>query len=565
VSPFADFCDEWIVYQDDDLIVVDKPAGVPSQAADASHDDDLPVRLKRWLAARRGVSPDEVYLGVHQRLDRDTSGLVLYTLRREANAAIATQFEGRQVDKTYLAAVEGGALVDAGGERVLEHLLARGSEGRMQVVAEGVRGSRRASTRVALHARVGPRALLTLGCDTGRTHQLRVQLAHAGSPIAGDRLYGGPKALRLLLHATRLALDHPSSGRRLELSAPPPLELEHWLAHGAVDATSDRLLLRRALALALEARYRLGHARHAEQPTTAFRLFHRGADGAPDLAVDTYDDFLLAHFFGEALDARTEPVLDALDALGFAGIYVRHHPKQKNELGDARDPRYAPSEPSRGRSAPEEIVVYEHGLPFGVRLADGLRTGLFLDQRDNRQRVRALAQGKRVLNLFAYTGGFSLAALAGGAEHALCVDASRSALAWAERNVARIGAEGRHRVWHGDVIDVLGRLTRAGERFDLIVLDPPSYSKTRTRRFLATKDYATLAQSCMRVLAPEGEMLCCVNHHGVSQAKLRSDVRRAAQSAGRAVRRLKDLPPPLDFPTDPGDTPHSKSVLLCCE
>src|SRR5262245_54019260 len=106
---FPDFRPEWIVYRDDDLIVVDKPAGVPSQAAQVEHDDDLPARLKRFLARERGAAAeDDVYLGVHQRLDRDTSGLILYTLRREANAAIAAQFEARTIEKTYLAVVEAG-------------------------------------------------------------------------------------------------------------------------------------------------------------------------------------------------------------------------------------------------------------------------------------------------------------------------------------------------------------------------------------------------------------------------------------------------------------------------
>src|ERR1041385_7346188 len=104
---WPDFRAEWVVYEDEDLIVVDKPARVPSQAVEPSDDDDLVSRLKRWLGARRGVPASEVYLGVHQRLDRDTSGLVLFALRREVNAALAGQFEGRTIEKIYLAATAG--------------------------------------------------------------------------------------------------------------------------------------------------------------------------------------------------------------------------------------------------------------------------------------------------------------------------------------------------------------------------------------------------------------------------------------------------------------------------
>jgi 23S rRNA (cytosine1962-C5)-methyltransferase len=557
---WPDFRPEWVVYEDDDLIVVDKPAGVPSQAAQQAHDDDLVVRLRRWLAARRGCAPEDVYLGVHQRLDRDTSGLVLFTLRREANAAIAQQFQARSVEKTYVAASAGRA---PRGDVVLEDALARGEGGRMQVVARAQRGAKLARTRVSVRQRHGERMLLELGCDTGRTHQLRVQLAHAHAPIAGDRLYGDARALRLLLHAERLALRSPA-GRPLALRAPAPPEIDDWLRHGAHDAAAEPELLARALSLAIESRYRLGRARAAAEPTTAFRLFHRAADGAAELAVDVYDEFLVAHLFGPEIESREAELLDALAALGPAGVYVKRHPRQKNELVEPRDARYAPVEPLRGHAAADELVIHEHGLPFGVRLGDGLRTGLFLDQRDNRARVRALAAGKRVLNLFAYTSGFSVAALAGGAAEAVCVDASASALAWGRRNVERIGAQARHRAWHHDAFEALAELARKRERFDLIVLDPPSYSKTRGRRFVLRNDYAALCESCLRVLEPSGMLLACVNHHGTSQAKLRRDVRAAAHAARRALAQLKDYPTQLDFPAEPGAEPHSKSVLAIC-
>ena len=206
--------------------------------------------------------------------------------------------------------------------------------------------------------------------------------------------------------------------------------------------------------------------------------------------------------------------------------------------------------------------MHEHGLPFAVRLGDGLRTGLFLDQRDNRQRVKALASGKRVLNLFAYTGGFSVAALAGGAAEAVCVDASANALAWAQRNSARIGKGDRHRIWHTDVFDALQRMAKRGERFDLIILDPPSYATTRARRFVALRDYQGLAEACIALLAPAGQLLACINPHGASRRGLRRDLQQAALHAERGVAKLKDLPGQLDFPAASGQEPHNKSVLL---
>ena len=573
---WPDFDASWIVHEDEDLIVVDKPAHVPSQAADESHDDDVVSRLRRWLAARDGIAVADVYLGVHQRLDRETSGLIAFTRRREANAAIAEQFERRTIEKTYLAVVsvgEGSRLLRTSESETvaLAHALARGPGGRMQVVtgkAAGGRDARVAKTRVRVVERAGARARAVLGCDTGRTHQLRVQLAHVGAPIAGDRTYGGAPALRLMLHAAELSLHHPTTGRPLYLQAAVPLELERWLAHGEQDAAREPALFPRALELALQRRYRLGRALHATEPTNAFRLLNAEGDGTPQLAVDVYGEHLVAHFFADetAPDAAQQTheaqVLDALEGLGFAGIYVKRHPRQKNELAEPRDPRYAPADPLRGAPAPDELVIREHGVPFEVKLGDGLRTGLFLDQRENRRRVRDLAAGQRVLNLFAYTGGFSVAALAGGATQSICVDASATALAWARRNAARIDASARHRVLQDDAFDVLSRFARRGERFGVIVLDPPSYATTRGRRFRVLRDYAELCAACLRVLAPGGRLLACVNHHEATQAWLRKEVTRVARGEGLVIAQLRDLPAQLDFPSAVGAEPTSKSILL---
>ena len=199
------FNEAWVVHQDDDLLIVDKPDGIPTQAAEPSRPDDLIARLHE----ARGK---DAYLGVHQRLDRDTSGVLLLTRRREANGSVAKQFETRAVEKRYVAAV---ASWPRGRERVvLRDFLAPGDAGRMQVVEARAKGAQEAITRVRVLERVGERALLELVLETGRTHQARVQLAHARAPIAGDSLYGGAPAPRLLLHARSISLAHPATGKR---------------------------------------------------------------------------------------------------------------------------------------------------------------------------------------------------------------------------------------------------------------------------------------------------------------------------------------------------------------
>src|SRR4051812_2470995 len=130
-AAFRDLDPARVLYEDDDLIVVDKPAGVPCQAPDSARPYDLPSRLKSFLAAKRGTSSEQVYLGTHQRLDRDSSGVILYTLRPSANPSIAAQFESRKIAKRYLAAISGKA--PAPGSQLTDWL-APDRGGRMRVV-----------------------------------------------------------------------------------------------------------------------------------------------------------------------------------------------------------------------------------------------------------------------------------------------------------------------------------------------------------------------------------------------------------------------------------------------
>lgn len=547
-SLWPDFDPARVLYEDADLLAVDKPEGVPSQAADPAHPDDLPHRLRRFLAARDGGRP---YLGIHQRLDQDTSGVVLYAKAKRANASLARQMEGRTVDKRYVALVEGWK----GSDRRLEHRLARGRDGRSRPVGRGDRRGKRAVTHARLLRRRGHRALLELRIETGRTHQIRVQLAAVGAPVAGDRIYGGARAPRLMLHARALSLDHPITGEALTVEAPLPAGFEAWLEgrDAPLEALPDRL--RRAA----ERRWGLAH----RAGLTAFRLVNEAGDGLDGLAVDVYGAWLVAQVYSPAVEARLDEVLDALFDLGFSGVYLKRRPKQANVIVDGRDEVLSPSTPLRGAPAPEPLTVLEHGLPYRVRLGEGLSTGIFLDQRDNRARVRELAEGARVLNLFSYTCAFTVAAAAGGARETLSVDASARLLDWGRDNLEHAGlAEPRHRFLQADVFEALERLGREKARFDLVLVDPPTYSTTKASRWTSRADWVGLAAACLRLLAPGGRMLACSNDRRMRQNELRRHLHEAARRVRVRPRQMKDLPCPGDFPPPVGREPHLKTVLL---
>ncbi len=534
---FPAFDEARIVFREDGLIVVDKPAGVPSQSADPDVPDDLPARLK-------SIVP---YLGTHQRLDAETSGLVLFTTEKSANASIAAQFEKRRVKKGYLACVTG-------------------FRGKGEVELRDMIDGKNAVMRARLIERRGERALLDVDLETGRTHQARIQLARAGSPIAGDALYGGAHASRLMLHAASLEIVSPS-GKKLRLRTEAPIEMREWLEHGDRGARvfDDDDVLHRALGLAFERRWGLLRVMPEARRTSVMRLAHEEGDSLPGLAIDFYAGFAVASFSGDVFhggesEARRARVLDAIASFGFDGVYAKVRPKQSSNVDAAAREALAPSTPSRGAAAPSELVVHEEGIPYFVRLGDGLATGFYADQRKNRVRVRAASKGARVLNLFSYTCAFSVAAALGGAARTVSVDASASFLERGQKNMTGAGIDLAHHEFVA--MDARAWLERAArkdqERFDLVILDPPSFGTAGGRRFSIATDLGPLCTLAIRTLSPRGKMLVSMNHRKTSQDDFRHLVKRAAREAGRDDLSPRDLPPPLDFP---GDS-HLKAVWL---
>lgn len=522
-----------------DLLVVDKPSGLVVHGGDVALGEDLVGRLGAWLRARG----EDDYLGVHQRLDRGASGVLLFTRSTRYNAAVGRAFAEHTLDRRYLAAVQGRTLPDAGE---LTHRLRCEPGEPTRVVSQGGQLAR-ASYRVQM--RRGERALVELRPATGRTHQLRVQLAAVGAPIAGDRLYGGPPAWRLLLHATALAV----LGRRFEVGVPDALMA--WL-EGREEALPRPAALARGLRDAAWQRAPMAAL------GDAFRLVNGLGDGLPGVVVDRFGDHAVLALGSDEALAREAELITVVRGLGAASVHVKRHLRADLRRVDAQ--RLAPPTAADGAPPAGAVIVTEAGLRFAVRLDAGLSTGLFLDQRNNRALVRRLAPGLRVLNLFAYTGSFTVAAAAGGAAATVSVDMSRTALERARENLALNGCEGSaHRLLRSDAVVWLRRARSRGERFELIVLDPPSFGSARGRAgFAIDQDLHAVATDALALLTSGGRLLAVTNHRQTSLVALRRLLRSAAAAAGRSVRQLKDCPSGLDCPPHPTGPSPSKSVLI---
>ncbi len=320
------------------------------------------------------------------------------------------------------------------------------------------------------------------------------------------------------------------------------------------------MAIERAFADAISRRSALGLP---NSETNAYRLIHGAGDGCEGLTVDVYDRYLVASLYTEQRGAQEEAWLSALGTLGYAGVYLKQRPKQANKLDEEQRKARAPEHVIVGEDAPEELAILENGVPFVVRLGDGLSTGLFLDQRENRARFAQLAAGKRVLNLFAYTCAFGVVAARAGALTTTNMDVSKTALERGKQNYARATVTaGEHHFLARDVLESLPRMHKRGETFDLIALDPPSYASTKRGRFSVERDYAELAAGALALLSPGGTLLACANHARMTEDELQSALRAAQRRVGLRTLDLEFVAPPPDHPRALGRPPHLKSAWI---
>ena len=285
------------------------------------------------------------------------------------------------------------------------------------------------------------------------------------------------------------------------------------------------------------------------QETDTCRLVNGEGDGLPGLTVDRYGDYLMVQLYTEAWRPYLNSLTGALqDCTPCRGIYEKTRPRNTRDGAGAGDgKRYGRL--LWGEAAPDLLEVRENGLRFLVSLDYGLNTGLFLDQRNNRRDIQCRAKGKTVLNLFAYTGSFSVAAAAGGADLVTGVDASTSYTDWARKNFERNGIDHqRHEFLVGDAFACLADLRNRERRYDLVIMDPPSFSTTSRSRFTTRGGTSELVEASLPLLADGGLLVASSNHQKVDLADYLKGLRRGALAAGRDLQVISTLGQAEDFP-----------------
>jgi 23S rRNA (cytosine1962-C5)-methyltransferase len=296
------------------------------------------------------------------------------------------------------------------------------------------------------------------------------------------------------------------------------------------DVPLDRDFFRHKLESALRLRALLG----LTDPAGACRLVFSEGDGLSGCTVDRYGGWLALQPTALGIGQRAEMLADILTELVRPeGIYVR----TERGIGQLEGLQLQDG-PLRGAAPPGPVTIEEGGLRFLVNLAEGQKTGFYLDQRDNRAEVARLARGRRVLDAFCYSGGFGLHAARAGAAEVLGVDQSEPALALARENAKLNGLE-QLTFEKAEVFGFLDGLAGRGEKFGLVVLDPPKFARSRGAVEEALRGYRRLMTLALRLLGPDGVLVMCCCSGLIGVAMLEEVLAQVAAEARREVQVLQ--------------------------
>ncbi|HCS19803.1 MAG TPA: class I SAM-dependent rRNA methyltransferase [Bacteroidetes bacterium] len=301
-----------------------------------------------------------------------------------------------------------------------------------------------------------------------------------------------------------------------------------------IDAAYWQEKIRKALAIRMEL---IDFSR-----TDSYRLLHAEGDFFPGIIADAYGKSLVVQLLIKGTERLLPELKSAFMNLGFEHIYLKT--KQSSQIIEKIN------EEVTWLTEPIDlpVVIHENDVKLKVDFEKGQKTGFFLDQRENRDLARTLSKGKKVMNTFCYTGGFSVYALKGGAELVHSVDSSKDAIAMCEDNVALNGFSDRHQSYVADCFDFLKQAEP--HFYDLIILDPPAFAKSARKIENATRGYKELNMLGIKRIKPGGMILTFSCSQNIDKLLFQKIVFGAAADVGRNVRILQQLGQPLDHPVN---------------
>jgi 23S rRNA (cytosine1962-C5)-methyltransferase len=534
-----------VIYEDEHVLGVNKPAGLNTHSPSPYAGEGI----YEWL---RNREPRWAQLAIVHRLDKATSGVMIFAKTKLANKSLTEQFTNREIHKNYLLLTSKAP--DQQEFTMRTSLRRAGDKYRVSVSGDW------AETKFQVLGKQDRFYLLRAEPLTGRTHQIRVHCEEMRCPILGDTLYGGEPFPRICLHAEQLRFRLPDSGKELELrsevnfltSSPAGCEMNRppywWLRHTML---GDRTNVTE------------------NESTNAYRLIHGASDDA-SIYLDVWGWHLLAQSEKPLSEKDLELLRSATEFVDCRGMY---HKLLNRQVARTSQQESAP-QLLFGLTAPPSFQVKENGVAYEISFAQGYSVGLFLDQRDNRRRllVNHIAadfpvipgglSGRLVLNTFAYTCGFSVCAALAGAK-TTSLDLSKKYLEWGQRNfrLNQLNPE-EHDFIYGDVFDWAPRLQKKGRTFDVVILDPPTFSRSKDGVFQAERYYGKLVTTILPLLNPGGVLFAATNVHKLAPEDFIEDLQQAITDAGRTITQMHYVPQPLDFPISKEEPGYLKTLWM---
>jgi 23S rRNA (cytosine1962-C5)-methyltransferase len=501
------------------FLFVDKISGITTSANDAGKPG-----LIEMLQSELGQ-----ILHVANRLEKGTSGALAFASSLEAAQKLSKKFELNEVKKKYLfltdkaqklTSIEHSSLISKDGNRPTSNKLSNKPN---------------STTHFKFLKEIGSYLLWEATPLTGKPNQIRLHAQDCGIPVLGDLDHGGKQFYRICLHSQEIQFEIDGQVHH-HLAANPA-----WLNPLTEDSLQlFECLMKRSSLLEIPS-----------DKSECIRWVHRELE---DYRIDQFGDHIWVYWYKdtEPIPAdfqRFELFCKTLNRSGWIREMINRGAKGENSK------IWPLGKPQARWKAVENKIQYE------FRSDQGMSPGLFLDQRENRQWVKNNSKDKKVLNLFCYTGGFTVNAALGGASETCSIDASKNYLDWTQVNLLENGIDlnsGAHQFWEADCIFFLKSCVKKGRKFDLIICDPPSIGRSKEGTFQIHKNLPELLEFSLKCLEPEGKILLSTNYESWTLEDLQKQV-----FTYRNIYSLDILPAPhasFDFEL-PSEAPLMKSLI----
>ena len=554
-----------VLFEDQHLLIVNKPAGINTHRPDPYTTDGI----YDWFRK----TPGRADLSTLHRLDKETSGILVFGKTTLANQSLTDQFAKRKVKKTYLLLTD---RLETFVHSEKDSFIVRGQiirdgnsyRARELKVPSSPSKTRRIPDLAETHFKIVEKGrhciLLAAHPLTGRTHQIRIHAAWKGFPILGDELYGGtPFGGGLCLHAFQIEFTHPATGEPLCFKVPAPFSTENaWgIAKRAVQTRNTFY--------------------SPDAQTNAYRLFHGSSDGFPGVYIDKLADRLLLSTAGSLTNSKQSSQILHLAKAVLAeskatSLWQKTLLKQpgKNSLQESSAQLILSNQKTQEEAADFEIM--ENGIKYKLSFSEGYSFGIFLDQRENRRRILNrsvspdfplcglnLNEPLELLNAFAYTCAFSVCGAKAGF-HTTSLDLSRKYLEWGKENMSLNGIDpSEHDFIYGDVFTWRKRLKNKGRLFDLVILDPPTFSRSKeSGTFKAERDLPRLSREWSELVKPNGFMLISTNCATLPPRTFEKTLLQTLNQGSRRVLRSFFATQPIDFPASSEEKAYLKTLWV---